>query len=104
MKVPCAPVQRLKEEWRSRLRCGYRPRLADNLVHVNHFSPRALRLALERAGFESILIEPAAPECAAGHGAANLFRLAIYFSARWLPSGVRTPLTLNLQAYARNPG
>ena len=27
---------------------GYRPSLADNLVHVNHFSPASLRLALER--------------------------------------------------------
>ena len=30
--------------------------LADNLVHVNHFSPTALRVALERAGFQDVRI------------------------------------------------
>ena len=52
MKVPCGPVQLLKETWRARLQRGYRATIADNLVHVNHFSPRSLRLALERAGFD----------------------------------------------------
>jgi hypothetical protein len=51
IKVPCGPAQLLKETWRAR-RSGYRATLADNLVHINHFSPRALRTSLERAGFD----------------------------------------------------
>ena len=60
------PAQLLKETWRARLTSGYRATLADNLVHINHFSPRALRLALERAGFDDITVEIAAPECPPG--------------------------------------
>ena len=40
VKVPSGPGQLRKEQWRGRLLRGYRPTLADNLVHVNHFSPR----------------------------------------------------------------
>ena len=61
IKVPCGPAQLLKETWRARLSAGYRATLADNLVHINHFSPRALRLALERAGFDEVTVEIAAP-------------------------------------------
>ena len=39
VKVPSGPAQRRKERTRAWLHRGYRPRLADNLVHVNHFSP-----------------------------------------------------------------
>ena len=46
VKVPSGPAQRLKEKVRAHVHRGYRPRLADNLVHVNHFSPTALRAAL----------------------------------------------------------
>ena len=55
VKVPSGPGQLRKEQWRGRLFRGYRPTLADNLVHVNHFSPRSLRIALERAGFCDIV-------------------------------------------------
>jgi SAM-dependent methyltransferase len=101
VKVPCGPVQRLKESWRARLKPGYRATLADNLVHVNHFSPEALRLALARAGFDRISIEIAAPECPPGNRGSSLARLTLYHLARWLPGAVHTPLALHLQAFAR---
>ena len=105
VKVPSGPAQQLKETARARLRAGYRATLADNLVHVNHFSPRALRLALERAGFDSIAVEIAAPEISQATDvrkrASNAVRLAVFHGGRLLPGGVHTPLALNLQAYAR---
>lgn len=105
VKVPSGPGQLRKERWRGRLRPGYRPTLADNLVHVNHFSPAALRLALERAGFEQITIVPGAPELPPTPGlrgqAARLLRRTLHAVARAAPGGVHLPVTLNLQAYAR---
>ncbi len=101
VKVPCGPTQVLKETWHERLGRGYRATLADNLVHVNHFSPRALRLALERAGYTDITVEIAAPECPPGSRGATWTRMAIYKIARLLPFGVHTPLALHLQAFAR---
>jgi SAM-dependent methyltransferase len=105
VKVPSGPGQLRKEQWRGRLLRGYRPTLADNLVHVNHFSPRALRIALERAGFCDIVITPGAPELSAGSGwrgaASRWSRRGLHLAARTLPGGVHLPVTLNLQAYAR---
>ncbi len=103
IKVPSGPAQRVKETCRSRIRRGYRPRLADNLVHVSHFSPRSLRLALERAGFDRIRIEVGAPECPPGRQVDRAARLVLYYGARALPFGVETPIALNLQAFARRP-
>jgi SAM-dependent methyltransferase len=104
VKVPCGPAQRLKEAWRARVRPGYRPTLADNLVHVSHFSPRSLRQALVKAGFTDISIDVAPPECPPGNSASRLLRLTLYRLGRTLPFSVHTPLALHLQAYARNPG
>lgn len=101
VKVPCGPAQLLKETWRARLSRGYRATLADNLVHVNHFSPGSLRLALERAGFTDVTVEVAAPECPPGSRAASLLRLALWNIGRVLPFGVHTPIALHLQAFAR---
>ncbi len=105
VKVPCGPSQLLKEAWRGRLRPGYRPTVADNLVHVSHFSPASLRLALERAGFSSIAISPGAPELPQTPGVrgalARTSRRAVHFAARVIPGAVHTPLALNLQAYGR---
>lgn len=105
VKVPHGPSQLLKETWRGRLRPSYRPTVADNLVHVNHFSPRALRLALERAGFEAIDVRPGAPELPPGGGAAGVIergiRMAAHTAASLLPGGVNAPITFNLQAFAR---
>ncbi len=104
VKVPCGPAQLLKETWRARLSRGYRATLADNLVHVSHFSPRALELALARAGFNDITVEVAAPECPPGPGLSRVLRLAVYNVARRVPFGVHSPLALNLQAFARKTG
>lgn len=107
VKVPHGPNQLRKEVWRGRLRPSYRPTVADNLVHVNHFSPGSLRLALERAGFDRIEIRPGAPELPARAGvtaaAARAVRLAAHGAACLLPGGVHAPITFNLQAFARRP-
>jgi SAM-dependent methyltransferase len=103
VKVPSAAGQRWKEQWRSALVDGYRPRLADNLVHVNHFTPSALRMALHRAGYTDVDILTAAPEYPSGNVCGNLLRLGCFNIARLLPFGTATPFSLNLQAYARHP-
>ena len=107
VKVPCGPSQLLKETWRGRLLSRYRPTVADNLVHVSHFSPASLRRALERAGFVDVAVGPGAPELPATPGLRGTLsrasRRAIHYAARVLPGGLHTPLTLNLQAYGRRP-
>jgi len=101
VKVPCGSAQLVKETWRARLSRGYRATIADNLVHINHFSPRALSHALARSGFTDITIEVAAPECPPGARAATLARVAMYNVVQRIPGGVHTPLALHLQAFAR---
>ncbi|HMF60033.1 MAG TPA: class I SAM-dependent methyltransferase [Vicinamibacterales bacterium] len=107
VKVPSGPGQLSKELWRGRLMRSYRPTLADNLVHVNHFSPASLRIALERAGFRDITIVPGAPELPDTPGlrgsASRATRRLLHFAARTIPGGLDLPLTLNLQAYASRP-
>ncbi len=107
VKVPCGPSQLLKETWRGRILRGYRPTVADNLVHVSHFSPASLRRALERAGFVDVAVGPGAPELPAAPGLRGTLsrasRRAVHYAARLLPGGLDTPLTLNLQAYGRRP-
>ena len=106
IKVPSGLSQWRKERVLARLLPARRISIADNLVHVNHFSPRALALAIERAGFRDVTVAPAAPElrCDAGIGrmASNALRLGIFSAAR-LPGALRTPLALHLQAFARKP-
>jgi SAM-dependent methyltransferase len=96
VKVPNGAAQRLKESVRAIVRPGYRPTLADNLVHINHFTPASLRLALERSGFAAVTVCAAAPEMPEA-AIARLGRRAVFFGAR-LPGGVHTPLALNLLA------
>jgi 2-polyprenyl-3-methyl-5-hydroxy-6-metoxy-1,4-benzoquinol methylase len=107
IKVPNAPAQRLKERARARLRPAYRATLADNLVHVSHFSPASLRAALAREGFEDIAISAGAPELPPNGTVAaradRALRLGTFRAARVLPGGIHTPMALNLQAYARRP-
>jgi SAM-dependent methyltransferase len=107
VKVPSGPAQLCKEQALSALDRSRPMSLADNLVHVNHFSPRSLRMALERSGFAGVMIGAGAPELRCDGPvvtriAANALRLAVYTAAR-LPGGARTPLALNLQAFARMP-
>jgi SAM-dependent methyltransferase len=107
VKEPAGPAQLRKEVWRGRLRPAYRPTVADNLVHVSHFSPRALALALQRAGFVDVTVGPGAPEYYEGPGIArrvdHAVRSLLYNAARLLPGGVHLPVSLNLQAFARRP-
>ena len=100
VKVPNGSAQRLKESVRGLVRPGYRPTLADNLVHINHFTPASLRLALERSGFTAVRIETAAPEMPDGDGLSRAVRRAVFFGARRIPGAVHSPLALNLQAVA----
>lgn len=104
IKVPNGPAQRLKERVKSRLLPRYRATLADNLVHVSHFSAGSLRLALTIAGFVDTSITVGAPELPAGGGAARALaraaRRGLFIAAR-LTGGASSPLAFNLQAYAR---
>ena len=104
IKVPNGPAQRVKETLRAHLRPSYRATLADNLVHVNHFSAASLARALSAAGFRDVTVMAAAPELP-GDGAtgrlSHLGRLSAYRVARALPGGAASPLAFNLQAYGR---
>jgi 2-polyprenyl-3-methyl-5-hydroxy-6-metoxy-1,4-benzoquinol methylase len=105
VKVPCGTSQWYKERTLSALRPNHAVSIAGNLVHVNHFSTRALGLALERSGFRTPNVRTAPPELSAsgsvaGRAASHALRLGIYYAGR-LPGAVRTPLALNLQAYAQ---
>jgi 2-polyprenyl-3-methyl-5-hydroxy-6-metoxy-1,4-benzoquinol methylase len=105
VKVPNAPSQRLKESVRGHLQRHYRPRIADNLVHINHFSARSLELALSRAGFSRVALSVGAPELPPPSGTVSrgsrAARLLAFHTASALPFGVRSPLAFNLQAYAK---
>ena len=107
VKVPAGPAQLRKETWRGRLRTSYRPTVADNLVHVSHFSPHALALALRRSGFVDVTVAPGAPEFYEGPGLRRLadhaLRRALYTAACAVPGGVHLPVSLNLQAFGRRP-
>ncbi|HYT66988.1 MAG TPA: class I SAM-dependent methyltransferase [Vicinamibacterales bacterium] len=103
VKVPNGHAQRFKENLRARLRRSYRATLADNLVHVNHFSAASLRRALSEAGFRDVTVQTAVPELpeAPGFSADRMVRLATYYVARVLPGGAALPISFNLQAYGR---
>lgn len=102
VKVPNGDGQRMKEQLRARLRPSYRATLADNLVHVNHFSAASLRRALAAAGFRDVAVVAAAPELpTSGSTLDRLVRLATFHVARAIPGGPSLPIALNLQAYGR---
>lgn len=102
IKVPCGPNQLLKEHALAAIG-SHRVTVADNLVHVNHFSPASLAAALRRAGVVPT-VGVAAPELNADRprtfaaAAGNALRLGLYALAR-LPGATHTPLALHLQAY-----
>ncbi len=103
IKVPNGPAQLVKETLRARLRPSYRATLADNLVHVNHFSAASLARALREAGFTDVTVTVAAPELAEPSGLGSFGRIAAYHVARIIPGGAASPLAFNLQAYGRRP-
>ncbi len=112
IKVPHGPAQRLKERVRRDLVGDPEAGVAIRYVHVNHFTVRSLRLLLERAGFRDVAVTVGAPEFfPASHpgrtrrqALSARVRQAVYHAARRLPGGARTPLAMNLQAFAVNPG
>ena len=61
VKVPNGAAQWTKERWLARL-TRHRISLAENLVHVNQFTPGSLTRALERAAFSRIDVGTAPPE------------------------------------------
>jgi SAM-dependent methyltransferase len=107
VKVPCGASQLLKQRIRHWFDKRHDPDIGVNFVRVNHFGPRSLTEVLRRAGFDTIRIGVGAPEYPLGGGLKGLmsraFRSAVYTVARFPPFGTRTPLAMNLQAYARNP-
>jgi trans-aconitate methyltransferase len=106
VKVPNGHAQRIKEQLRARLRPSYRATLADNLVHVNHFSAPSLARALEAAGFRDVSVRVGMPEIPGGETGPvsdRVVRLAAYHLARALPGGASLPISFNLQAYGRRP-
>ena len=104
IKVPNGPAQVFKERVRGVVQRGYRPTLADNLVHVNHFDVRSMREALEREGFSRVSVGVGAPELPSGNSPAargrRMIRRCAFRAAARVPGGVRTPLAFQLQAYA----
>jgi SAM-dependent methyltransferase len=104
VKVPNGSAQLTKERWLARL-TSHRLSLAENLVHVNQFTPGSLCLALERAGFSRPQVRAAAPELPPLARARGLVDRALrlgLFAAASLPGALHTPLALHLQAYAVN--
>jgi 2-polyprenyl-3-methyl-5-hydroxy-6-metoxy-1,4-benzoquinol methylase len=104
VKVPNGDAQRIKENLRHRLRPSYRATVADNLVHVNHFSAGSLERALNSAGFRDVTVVAGAPELPGDNGRLTrdrLVRLTAFRLARAIPGGASLPLSFNLQAYGR---
>jgi 2-polyprenyl-3-methyl-5-hydroxy-6-metoxy-1,4-benzoquinol methylase len=99
VKVPNGPNQLRKEQVRAALGRASRVSVADNLVHVNHFSDEALSTALARAGFRDIEVRVGRPELTPSRLSSGV-RLAVFHAARWSGGG-RSPLAFNLQALAR---
>ena len=101
VKVPNGSAQWVKERWLARL-TSHRVSLAENLVHVNQFTPGSLALALARAGFSRVQVSAAAPELPPGRGLRWRLDRAVrrgLFAAASVPGAVHTPLALHLQAY-----
>ena len=102
VKVPNGSAQWTKERWLARF-TTHRVSLAENLVHVNQFTPGSLGLALERAGFSRGGVRAAAPELPPVAGVRGAVGRAVrrgLFVAASLPGAQHTPLALHLQAYA----
>ena len=103
VKVPNGYAQRVKERLRGILFPSYRPTVADNLVHVNHFSAGSLERALQVAGFHDVTVLPGMPELPDRDGATadRMRRLAACRLSRAIPGGAGLPIAFNLQAYGR---
>ena len=110
IKVPHGRTQWIKEIIHEKFSRNYRATLADNLVHVNHFSGGSLRRALLSVGFDKVHLAVGAPECPPWTPAdgglkrvALAGRKATYDLMAALPGEISVPFGLHLQAYARKP-
>jgi SAM-dependent methyltransferase len=95
--------------WKERLRSwgtGKIPNVANNMVHVNHFTPGSLTRALEKAGLTNISVETGYPELPPGSSwrgrLSRGFRRLVYAWASG-PGGIHSPWTLNLFAMGQKP-
>jgi SAM-dependent methyltransferase len=112
MKVPNGPMQRFKERIRRSVLRRTDAGVMTRYVHVNHFTVESLRCCLERAGFRAVTIAVAPPDFVPAsfpgrtlsQVVSAVLRMAVYRAARLIPGSVHTPLALNLQAFAINPG
>jgi 2-polyprenyl-3-methyl-5-hydroxy-6-metoxy-1,4-benzoquinol methylase len=103
VKVPNGNAQWTKECWLARL-SSHRISIAENLVHVNQFTPRSLTLALEHAGFRHVEMRTGAPELPPTRTFRGSMDRAVrrgLFAAASVPGALHTPLALHLQAYAQ---
>ena len=107
VKSPHGAGQLLKERLKALPKPGAGPAIASNLGHVNHFGARSLKLLLERCGYERVEVGVGAPEMVGRtplrRAGSRAVRRGVFRLARALPGGARTPLALNLQAFARKP-
>ena len=107
IKVPCGANQLLKQRIRHAMNRGEDAGIGTNYVHVNHFGPQSLALAMRKAGLEAVRIGIGAPELSPGSGVRGAIdrgiRSAVYLAGRLIPFGVQTPLALNLQAFGTAP-
>jgi 2-polyprenyl-3-methyl-5-hydroxy-6-metoxy-1,4-benzoquinol methylase len=105
IKVPNGSAQWVKERCLAKL-TTHQVSLADNLVHVNQFTPKSLASAIEAAGFSRVRVAAAAPEFTSRPGVRGLVsrtaRRAV-FAAASIPGAVNTPIALHLQAWASSP-
>lgn len=103
IKVPSGINQLRKQRIRKALGQVDRAEISTSLVHVNHFSPNALKTALKRAGFVVPIVGVGAPELPPGGGIKGSLdrkiRQCVFQLAR-IPLAVYSPLALNLQAFA----
>ena len=76
IKVPCGPAQLFKEIGARACSPAIAPTLADNLVHVNHFSPRVAAARARARRLRDVTVEPGAPELPGGPGGADRPRAA----------------------------
>jgi hypothetical protein len=112
IKVPHGPMQRIKEGVRRSILRQADAGVGTRYVHVNHFTVTSLRRCLEEAGFRTVTVAVAAPDFVPASVADRtgsqaftaLLRMTVYRAAGLVPGGVYTPLALNLQAFAINPG
>ncbi|MEP0918824.1 class I SAM-dependent methyltransferase [Leptolyngbya sp. DQ-M1] len=89
VKVPCGINQLRKEQLRHAIGQAPDAAIATNLVHVNHFNPKSLKMALTRAGFEAVSLQIGVPEIppmwSSGAILSRLFRTSVYVAGDCCP-------------------